>query len=349
MNELFEIKGIPLDPDNVAAAVDKFAAAIIASVGEDSGCYGKTLFDAFISYRVAADKDIAEKVYDKLSMKGLFPFLDKYKLLDGQPWKAGFLQGLKGSRCFISLISRNALESCRDHTRNHEHDNVLLEIETAALRYKSETGNNAFIIPVMIGEIIKIDGADALRKFADYAGRLYADTVEGNGQASVPVASIEMKQEIAEMKAKADNEQIQLAPAKATVRIAGATGPAVFVNDVYKPKEEMRDNATVYVKVDNDNRWWLEYNAVGMQLQVKGTADKGKNSAQAVCAVLAKCLPEEYPVGQWAVDVGGKDITQQVVTISVVEAMITSSTLSLLENDVNRCDIIPVYVTRDPP
>ena len=213
LNELFQIQGIPLDPDNVAASVDKIAAALIASVGEDTGCDGKSLFHGFISYRVAADKDIAEKVYDKLSMKGLFPFLDKYKLLDGQPWKAGFLQGLTGSRCFISLISRKALESCRDKTQNHEHDNVLLEIETA-LRYKRETGNNAYIIPVLVGEIVKIDGADALRKFADFAGSLYADTVKGNGQVSAPVVTIDpavaainaATAEIAAMKAKAEQE-----------------------------------------------------------------------------------------------------------------------------------------------
>ena len=215
LNELFQIQGIPLDPDNVAAAVDKIAAALIASVDEDTGCDGKSLFHGFISYRVAADKDIAEKVYDKLLNKGLFPFLDKYKLLDGQPWKAGFLQGLKGSRCFISLISRKALESCRDKTQNHEHDNVLLEIETA-LRYKRETGNNAYIIPVLVGEYMMVEGSRMLRKFegSDFAGSLYADTVKGNGKVSAPVMTVDpaaaainaATAEIAAMKAKAEQE-----------------------------------------------------------------------------------------------------------------------------------------------
>ena len=107
-------------------------------------------------------------------VKGQFPFLDKFKLKDGMPWKDGFLQGLKGSKCFISLISRKALESCRDKSRNHTWDNVLLEIETA-LRYKSATGNAGYIVPVNIGEWLTIDGVGRLfKKFDEFGGNLYA-------------------------------------------------------------------------------------------------------------------------------------------------------------------------------
>ena len=179
LSELFQIQGIPLDPDNVAAAVDKIAAAVRASVGDHTGCDGETSFDCFISYRVAADKDIAEKIYYQLLVKGIYPFLDKVKLKDGMDWKEGFLQGLKGSKCFISLISRKALEPCRDKTKNHTWDNVLLEIETA-LRYKNDTGNGGFIIPVLVGEWLAIDGVGrVLKKFDDFAGSLYADIIEG--------------------------------------------------------------------------------------------------------------------------------------------------------------------------
>jgi len=180
LRDLFRIQGIPLDPDHVADAVEKVAAAVRASVGTagHATCNGVTTFDCFISYRVAADKDVAEKMYDKLSLKGLFPFLDKTKLKDGMSWKDGFLQGLKGSKCFVSVISRKALEPCRDMKRNHTWDNVLLEIETA-LRYKTASENAAYIIPVFVGEYMTVEGVQVLRKFADFGEGTYADTVEG--------------------------------------------------------------------------------------------------------------------------------------------------------------------------
>ena len=191
LSELFLIQGIPLDPDNVNAAVDKITAAVQASVGEagHAACDGKTTFDCFISYRVAADKDIAEKIHDKLSLKGLFPFLDKVKLKDGMPWKEGFLQGLSGSKCFVSVISRKALESCRDMKRNHTWDNVLLEIETA-LRYKATTGNASYIIPVHVGEYVNVNGAQMLCKFADFGGGIYADTIDGAGMTVKAAAAV---------------------------------------------------------------------------------------------------------------------------------------------------------------
>ena len=175
LGELFQIQGISLDPDNVVAAVDKIAAAVRLSVGDHTGCDGETSFDCFLSYRVAADKDVAEKVYYMLLSKGLFPFLDRVKLKDGMPWKDGFLQGLKGSKCFISLVSRKALESCRDKTKNHTRDNVLLEMETA-LRYMRVTGNTKYIIPVHLGEWLHVDGMGRMFKnFDEYGENLYAD------------------------------------------------------------------------------------------------------------------------------------------------------------------------------
>ena len=184
LNELFQIHSIPLDPDNVTAAVDKITAAVHLSVGDHTGCDGVSSFDCFISYRVKADENIAEKIYDKLMVIGLVPFLDKFKLKPGMPWKDGFLQGLKGSKCFISLVSRKALESCRDKTRNHTLDNVLLEIETA-LRYRSATDNAGYIVPVAIGECIFVDGIGrVLKKFDEFGGNLYADTIEGTTAAA---------------------------------------------------------------------------------------------------------------------------------------------------------------------
>ncbi len=62
----------------------------------------------------------------------------------------------------------------------------------------------------------------------------------------------------------------------------------------------------MYSKV-GDGDTWLEYHASSKEWQVK-PSEKGKGKAWAwvYCAVPAKCLPEECPVGQWQVRNDGK-------------------------------------------
>ena len=197
LTDLFQIQGIKLDPENVAGAVDEIAAAIHASIGEGTTCDGINSFHCFIGYRVLADKIIAESLFDKLTVKGFMPFLDKFKLKNGLPWKDGFLQGLKGSKCFVSVISAGALSLCRDKSRNHTWDNYLLEIETA-LHYKQASGNPAYVIPIHVGEMVTVEGRTMLCKFGDFAGSLYADTIEGS--ASVPSLDAPEKAHTVELK-----------------------------------------------------------------------------------------------------------------------------------------------------
>ena len=92
------------------------------------------VYDAFISYRVAADADHAKTLYLKLSDLGLKVFWDKVCLEDGKPWEAGFCEGLVNSRVFIALISEDAVahpindRSCFCRlTATSGCDNVLLE------------------------------------------------------------------------------------------------------------------------------------------------------------------------------------------------------------------------------
>ena len=59
LSDLFKLQVIQLDPSNVAAAVDLIAAAIRASVGENTGADGITKFDVFLSYRVATEHNVA--------------------------------------------------------------------------------------------------------------------------------------------------------------------------------------------------------------------------------------------------------------------------------------------------
>lgn len=126
MTKLFEIQGIPLDPADIESTVQKVKGVVGTGYGN-----GIDKYDCFINYRVAADADIAEKLYLYLKSVNIHAFLDKKCLKNGEKWKDGFLNGLKRSKCFIALISKSALAKVRDAEQDHTYDNVLLEYETA--------------------------------------------------------------------------------------------------------------------------------------------------------------------------------------------------------------------------
>ena len=175
MSDLFAIQGIALDPSDLDPAIDK----IVATAGSSGGvCDGDKSFDLFINYRVAADADVAEKLYLYLKTKGINAFLDKKCLKAGEPWKEGFLSGLSRSRMFLCLISSPALANVRDKTKNHEWDNVLLEYETALLiqRHLAEVDVDlarAYIMPVHVGQFSQ----GVLTKFTDFNSMMYPDSV----------------------------------------------------------------------------------------------------------------------------------------------------------------------------
>jgi len=99
MNKLFEIQGISVDPTDLDPAVDKIVKAVGVGFGD-----GKTKYDCFLNYRVAADADLAEKLYLYLATKGIHAFLDKKCLKNGEKWKDGFLTG---EFCLYSFLSLN--------------------------------------------------------------------------------------------------------------------------------------------------------------------------------------------------------------------------------------------------
>ena len=65
MSRLFEIQGIKLDPTDLDPAIQKIKNVVGCGFGD-----GINRFDVFINYRVAADADIAEKVYLYLKTQG---------------------------------------------------------------------------------------------------------------------------------------------------------------------------------------------------------------------------------------------------------------------------------------
>ena len=76
MTNMFQIQGIALDPKDIDPALQKVQNAI-ETKSEGYCSDGVTSYDVFLSYRVATDADLAEKIYLNLKLAGLHPFLDK--------------------------------------------------------------------------------------------------------------------------------------------------------------------------------------------------------------------------------------------------------------------------------
>ena len=165
MTSLFKLQGVHLDPSDMKATADKIAEF----VGSD-GCDGEESFDCFINYRVATDKDVAEKLYYILKSLDIQPFWDKMCLKNGMDWKQGFLLGLKRSRKFVALISVAGLGQIKNPAADHTKDNVLLEYETA-LKVMEAIKDQAYILPIFVGEL----NGNTLTKFGDFGP--YPDSI----------------------------------------------------------------------------------------------------------------------------------------------------------------------------
>ena len=135
-------------------------------------------------------------------------------------------------------------------------------------------------------------------------------------QASITV-SIVSKKELENLKALAVAEAARQVVGTKNIRLVGATGDnATAMNGVYEPTSEMSSGGvTVYRKV-GDAEMWLEYYAGTGRWQVKPTAFRGLDGGFAYCAVPAKCLPEECPVGQWQVYADGELVPNASITVS---------------------------------
>ena len=167
--------GIECDPSSLKHCVDKLAAALTEPCQRIESA-GK-VYDCFISYRVDADKDVAEKLYFMLKLKGLNPFLDKACLPCGEAWQINFLKALRLSKCFVALMSTAGLAPARNRRIDHSADSLLLEYQTAleVNKKRIRDGNLQFIIPIHVGQL----EGNRLTEFAEsgFALSQYSDSV----------------------------------------------------------------------------------------------------------------------------------------------------------------------------
>ena len=145
-------------------------------------------YDVFISYRVKADKDIAIRLYEDLTRRGLKCFLDKRCLKKGVSWEEGFCDGLAQSLTFLALLSRNAINN-PENTRSDFSklraespvDNVFLEHRLAL--ELGDVGLIERILPIQIGDLLP-DG-----RYSNFAASRCAPVLANN----VVVHSVEEK------------------------------------------------------------------------------------------------------------------------------------------------------------
>ena len=133
-------------------------------VGDDAD------YDVFISYRVASDAHIAEKVYDCLTAMGIKVWWDRKCLNPGESWEEGFCRGLMHSHIFLPILSRHAINHPTDTRQsfanllsNSPCDNVLLEYVLA--NEMEARGFLHYVYPLFVGELSSSDGT-----FCNYFG-----------------------------------------------------------------------------------------------------------------------------------------------------------------------------------
>ena len=108
-------------------------------------------YDVFLSYRVASDALLVERLYMLLTKeKELNVWLDKKCLTWGQPWEQGFVDGLRSSLIVVPVLSRPALQAFSTLDEGSGCDNFLLE-HALALELK-ERGVVWGITPLLVGE-----------------------------------------------------------------------------------------------------------------------------------------------------------------------------------------------------
>lgn len=114
-------------------------------------------YDVFISYRVEADFEHAQQLYQLFRQSNINVWWDNVSLQPGESWEDSFCKGLATSRIFIPIISRNAINhptipryNFSLLTSKSPCDNVLLEY-MLALELKMR-GLIEKVYPVFIGD-----------------------------------------------------------------------------------------------------------------------------------------------------------------------------------------------------
>ena len=119
----------------------------------------KPTYDVFLSYRVAADKEITKAVYEALTNLGMRVYWDYKCIPVGKEWEIEFVLGLFGAAVFVPIISKEAInhssiawQNFTKLTEGSDCDNVLLEHRLALELHMREMVTD--ILPVFVGDVV---------------------------------------------------------------------------------------------------------------------------------------------------------------------------------------------------
>ena len=99
------------------------------------------------------------------------------------------------------------------------------------------------------------------------------------------------------------------------VQLRGATGVnAAEINGWYEPTAEFVNNASLYRKLGDADKW-IEY--INGKWAVKRTANRGNDTCYAYAIIKPAVALEECPIDSWMVVDGGKFVAQPSFSVSV--------------------------------
>ena len=104
----------------------------------------------FLSYRVFSDADLAQALFEQLTLVGVDVWWDKECLPKGKSWEEGFADGLFRSALFVPILSKAALAPFATLDAQSRCDNVFLE-HRLALEMQVR-GKVKRIFPIFVGE-----------------------------------------------------------------------------------------------------------------------------------------------------------------------------------------------------
>lgn len=119
-------------------------------------------YDIFLSYRVASDSLLVDRLYHLLLQKNLRVWYDKKCLRLGQRWENGFVDGLRSSLVVVPVCSKPGLANFAELTESSPCDNVLLE-QALALELKERSVVLA-IAPLLVGSVAQTSRRDDVQR-----------------------------------------------------------------------------------------------------------------------------------------------------------------------------------------
>ena len=123
-------------------------------------------WDMFLSYRVDADLDVAERLYFRLSNmrnpatgRNWRVFFDRKSLITGRSWEESFVEALCSCKVVVPIVSSKTFAKVGQLTEKSKADNVMLEWDLAL--ELAQLGRVRAVHPIFVGDDCELRPRDA--------------------------------------------------------------------------------------------------------------------------------------------------------------------------------------------